>query len=274
MIHTIKENQIGTISKHETKEIRPFSLRQTALAFGIPALVMMISFHWAMPALQSLGLTPFESMIVSHIVPMALLLTASLVITIHVDGYPFTWNALRRRFRYPRLTVKTILIGVGLFAAAMVGYGLFNGLSLRLIEQGWLPMPEGLLAFFDPRVPLATAVLEDMVGGRMLGNWGVVILYALLLVFNVVGEELWWRGYILPRQEIRHGRFTWVLHGLLWTLFHAFKWWDLLGLLPVCLATAYISQRTKNNWPALIAHFLFNGLGLAGVIMAAVTAVG
>ena len=53
-----------------------------------------------------------------------------------------------------------------------------------------------------------------------------------MLIFNIVGEELWWRGYIFPRQEKQHGRFTWVLHGLLWTLFHAFKWWDLIGLVP------------------------------------------
>jgi membrane protease YdiL (CAAX protease family) len=274
MIHTIKGKEIGMNSEHEAKEIRPFYLWQTALAFGIPTLVMVISFLWAMPALQSIGLTPFESMIVSHIVPMALLLTASLVVTLQVDRYPLTWKALRQRFRYPHLTVKTILISMGLFAAIMVGYGLFNALSLLLIEQGSLPIPEGLMAFFDPRVPLTTAVLEDMINGRMLGNWGAVILYALLLVFNIVGEELWWRGYILPRQEKRHGRFTWVLHGLLWTLFHAFKWWDLLGLLPVCLAIAYVSQRTKNNWPALIAHFLFNGQALVALIIAAITTIG
>ncbi len=62
------------------------------------------------------------------------------------------------------------------------------------------------------------------------------------------------------------------MHGLLWTLFHAFKWWDLIGLLPVCLGIAYVSQRTKNNWPALIAHFLFNGLAL--IIVAAAVIVG
>jgi membrane protease YdiL (CAAX protease family) len=58
------------------------------------------------------------------------------------------------------------------------------------------------------------------------------------------------------------------VHGLLWNAFHAFKWWDLAGLLPVCLLIAYISQRTKNNWSALIAHGLFNGLALVLVLAA------
>jgi membrane protease YdiL (CAAX protease family) len=39
-------------------------------------------------------------------------------------------------------------------------------------------------------------------------------------------------------------------------------------LLPVCLVIAYVSQRTRNNWPALIAHGLFNGLALFLVIAA------
>jgi membrane protease YdiL (CAAX protease family) len=65
-----------------------------------------------------------------------------------------------------------------------------------------------------------------------------------------------------------------VWHGLLWTAFHVFKWWDLIGLLPVCLAIAYVSQRTKNNWPAFIAHFLFNGLGLLGMVTAVITTIG
>jgi membrane protease YdiL (CAAX protease family) len=38
--------------------------------------------------------------------------------------------------------------------------------------------------------------------------------------FNIVGEELWWRGFILPRQEPVFGRRTWVLQGVLHGFFH------------------------------------------------------
>ena len=31
------------------------------------------------------------------------------------------------------------------------------------------------------------------------------------LVLQVVGEELWWRDCILPRQELRHGRRAWLV---------------------------------------------------------------
>jgi len=110
------------------------------------------------------------------------------------------------------------------------------------------------------------AALNQMAGGTLRGNWEVAALYFVMLFFNIVGEELWWRGYILPRQELSHGKWTWLLHGGLWTLFHAFKYWDMLGLLPVCLIISFAAQRMKNNWPVFIAHYMFNGLGIVVVL--------
>ncbi len=256
------ENQQGNHREMDTKagEQRPLRWWQTMLAFGIPSLVMVISFHWIMPILQRIGLTPFESMVVSYSVPMAWMLTAALVMYHKVDGYPLTWQAFRQRFRYPRLTVKAILQGLGVFVVIMVGYGLLNGLA-TVLTQSWMPIANHLPALLDPRVALTTGTLDNMVGGQIAGNWRVVILYFIMFFFNIVGEELWWRGYLLPRQEVTHGRYAWVWHGLLWTAFHIHKWWDLIGLLAVCLPIAFVSQRTKNNWPAFIAHALFNVLG-------------
>ena len=38
------------------------------------------------------------------------------------------------------------------------------------------------------------------------GAWWVLFYYAtVILLFNIGGEELWWRGYVLPRQELAFG---------------------------------------------------------------------
>jgi membrane protease YdiL (CAAX protease family) len=96
----------------------------------------------------------------------------------------------------------------------------------------------------------------------------LVVFYLILLTFNILGEEFWWRGVILPRQEIVHGNKTWIIHGILWTLFHAFKYWAWIGLLPVCLTIAYVAQKRKNTWPGIITHLLFNGTGLIPLLAA------
>ena len=97
-------------------------------------------------------------------------------------------------------------------------------------------------------------------GGRLAGNWGIVLLFGVQLFFNIAGEELWWRGCALPRQELAFGRHAWLVHGLLWWGFHAFKWWDMITVLPLALILSYAAQRTQNNWVPTIAHLLANSL--------------
>lgn len=104
-------------------------------------------------------------------------------------------------------------------------------------------------------------------GMPLADNWWPVLVYFVQYVFNVFGEELWWRGYILPRQEVSLGTRAWLANGILWNLFHWFFYWNLIPLLPSCLALTWLTQRTKNTWTAILGHGILNGDGLMRVIM-------
>jgi membrane protease YdiL (CAAX protease family) len=123
----------------------------------------------------------------------------------------------------------------------------------------------------DPRQPMSIEILKDLLGGHAQGQWSLVLLTLLLLFFNIVGEEFWWRGYILPRQELALGKHAWIVHGILWTLFHAFKYWDWLALLPVCLGIAFVAQSRRNTWIGFWAHLLFNSVSALGIIALVIT---
>jgi hypothetical protein len=140
-------------------------------------------------------------------------------------------------------------------------------ISRALIESDVTPLPAYIPLALDPRANSTSdpEVLRTLMGGQIEGNWPIVIVYFVLLFFNIIGEEFWWRGVILPRQELAFGRWAWLVHGLLWCLFHAFKYFDYLSILPITLAIPYVSQRLKNNTPAIIAHYVVNGLGFLGV---------
>ncbi|MFP4323970.1 MAG: type II CAAX prenyl endopeptidase Rce1 family protein [Anaerolineales bacterium] len=67
-------------------------------------------------------------------------------------------------------------------------------------------------------------------------------VYAVSLFGNIIGEELWWRGYILPIQERAFGKWAWLINGLLWiVVFHAF-------LMRFC------GGRTRLCWPRVCLH--------------------
>jgi membrane protease YdiL (CAAX protease family) len=109
-------------------------------------------------------------------------------------------------------------------------------------------------------------------GLSLAGNWWILLVLLVSLVIATFGEEIWWRGYILPRQELVHGNRTWLIHGLLWTAFHIFTPWNLLAILPGSLALSFVAQRLKNTWPAVIAHGLANGLLVVIIVVLGIAA--
>lgn len=234
------------------------------LYFGLPALALIIGFYVGMPWLERRGLTPYMAYMVSMGLPLLALLIAALV-AYRLEGHPWTWRALLARFRYRRMTRADWLWTAGVFAAEMGAYILFSRLGRWLIETGVMPMPS-LPAFLDPQAIFTPETLDVATGG-LRDNWAVFAVSLVVLVINVVGEELWWRGYILPRQALAFGALTWLVHGLLWTLFHAYKWWDLIGLLPLSLGLSWVVLHRENNTAGLIIHFITNGTGVLSILL-------
>jgi membrane protease YdiL (CAAX protease family) len=90
----------------------------------------------------------------------------------------------------------------------------------------------------------------------ILGAW---LPFFLL---NILGEELVWRGVVLPRQELVFGRWAWLVNGTGWWLMHlAFPWQVLLTLLPTVFVVPYVAQRSQNTWVGIIVHAGLNGSG-------------
>src|SRR5215217_6127527 len=96
----------------------------------------------------------------------------------------------------------------------------------------WLVLIPALLIFFseefipDPFPPVAshdfgTFLQSDAGAAFMSGNWGWYALIVVLVVFNtVLGEELLFRGVLLPRMQGAFGRWDWVANGFLFAAYH------------------------------------------------------
>ena len=214
--------------------VQPMSLGISLLFFGVPALVIIVGFHIAMPALIKGGIAPFYSYFVGLGIPLAVMIVASLV-AYRKEGNVMKWDAFKKRFRLHRLSFKMWLFTLGAFIVIFVIYGISMQINVALLNTGIIPMPTSLPAWLDTRSGITSTSAMDQAFGGLSGNWLALIAYAVFLCFNVIGEEFWWRGYILPRQELAFGKWAWIIHGLLWAFFHAFKWWDILGILPLTL---------------------------------------
>jgi membrane protease YdiL (CAAX protease family) len=253
--------------------LTPLPLRSAVIYFGIPAAAVIIVVYVVMPALDSLGLPIFFNyLIVYATLPMIALIAAS-IIAYRREGNAPTWLQFKDRFRLGKMDGKSWLWAIGLTLFMFLSAAMLSFTARWLASFEFLAPPSYWPAELQPssqNSPGGTLPTEFM-GQSLAGNWWILILLLVSLIIATFGEELWWRGYILPRQELAHGQRTWLVHGLLWCAFHLFAPWNLLTILPGCLALSYVAQRLKNTWPAIIAHGLANGLLVLVIVALGIT---
>lgn len=246
-------------------KIKPMGWSASLLTFGIPALAMGAGYYLLMPFLIKRGMLAYYAYSIALGLPLLCMLIASLA-AYRAEGNPFTWRALMTRFRFKPLSLRDLLIVAGIFAAEMAVYFLMTRFTGWLIAQNIIPIPANIPDFLNPQ-SVWTQETIDVATGGLKGNWPILIFSVVLLVINVVGEEFWWRGLVLPRQQMAFAASTLIIHSLLWTVFHAFKYWDLLNLLPLSFGLTFAVILLNNSSAGLMMHFISNGVGLVPILM-------
>jgi len=149
---------------------------------------------------------------------------------------------LCKRLRLKAVGGRDIVWAIGGLFTISLGSALILALA-RHLDPSFRPSPEFL---------------------RQSPGWHawVFVAWIPLFISNIVGEELCWRGYVLPRQQAALGRKAWLLNGIMWCLFHwSFGWPVMLLLLPIALLLPWIVQRRGNTWVGMIIHAVLNAAG-------------
>jgi len=119
---------------------------------------------------------------------------------------------------------------------------------------------EGAIPILSVIPPVAShdfAVFLGSDAGREFfsGNWGWFALIAALSVFNtVLGEELLFRGLLLPRMKGAFGRWDWVANGVLFAGYHLHMPWVIPATLLDAFALSYPSRRYRSALIGIIVH--------------------
>jgi len=264
--------------------------RATVLLFGVWALAFGFLFHQLGPKLWKEGSSWWHIFHWLLIVPLASMLVAALL-GAALDLRPISTTGLMRRLRLCAPSGTDWL-----WAAALSGfmYG-GNWADLLAVAGSWFALWKektwrtwwfaamliatlvkrntGLLQptlqsirFFVPspfyRSFFSQFGPKEFMGIPLQGAWWILVYYAaVILVFNIGGEELWWRGYVLPRQELAFGRTAWVVHGVFWSAFHLFMQptlWDTVRMAITAIGLSFVAQRTKSTWPGIVGHSFGN----------------
>lgn len=138
----------------------------------------------------------------------------------------------------------------------------------------WVPfifITSGLIVTFMKPITEFLASLFDWLPGAMVLDMGLteeyslstlIPTYILLFIFGaIIGptvEELYFRGYLLPRMPSHLKRWNPLLHSLLMALYHTWTPWMFVARTVGLLPLVYIVQRKKNIYLGIISHCLLN----------------
>jgi len=191
---------------------------------------------------------------------------------LHREGNGFPWSDIRRRLwlshpRSPKTGSPQPLLWLFLMPL-LVLTAAYQFIGAPLVHDIWI----GLFPFMaePPGYSLAAFFENSDVRARMEGDWGLLALFSVFALFNtVLGEELLFRGLLLPRMNRVFGKWDWLLNGLLFGIYHVSQPWTILGSGIVgALFFALPSKRYQCAWFGIVAHsgqsvfFLFLILGL------------
>lgn len=115
------------------------------------------------------------------------------------------------------------------------------------------------------------AFLQSDAGQDFLsGNWPWFGLLLVMWTFNtVLGEELLFRGLLLPRMNGAFGRGDWVANGVLFATYHLHMPWGIPSILLDTFILSWPSKRYRSAWIGIVVHS-GQSLVLAAIVLALV----
>ncbi len=174
------------------------------------------------------------------------------------------WPSLKKRIwlnlpRDPRTgKPRKILFLWAVPAIAANVLGGFLAIRLDAAWTNWLP------GLDEP----SYANLQVLADPHFQGQWWILGLTLTSLLFNyLLGEELLFRGVLLPKMAGVFGRWDWVANTVLFGLYHVHKIWAWPSMITSSFGYAWAAKRYRSMWLGVIVH------GIEGYFIVLVVAI-
>lgn len=247
-------NSESTTRIQAGSKFRPMPIWESLLYFLVITLLMIFCFYVVRPFLQFSGLNEYGAYLVSLSIVGIVMLVWTFT-ALFLEKNLLSWEIILKRLRLKRITPGLLGWSIGLGLLMFSSTIFFSPVITRLINTGIMPLPDQIPNYINPLRQLSILQIKEEMTSQ-----GVLYFIPIVLIINIFGEEFFWRGYVFPRQELRNGKITFLIHGLIWGFTHLFQYWLILPILVGSIALSFLVQRTKNTWIGILAHMLNNGL--------------
>lgn len=227
---------------------KPIEWKDYILLYGLPTLLNLIACQWAIPYLETISNLPIE--IVYFLCVGGLVLVPMFFMALYLTRKEVksnSFNALLVRMRIKKLSRLDWRWAIASFLLLCLAS--FVIAKVLMPKMGFDATP-----FFFKNMPLDKNHI-----------W-ILFVWPFFFFFNIFGEELLWRGYIQPRQELLHKQFAWFFNGIFWAAWHLPMGLDLiLASLPIFFILPAVVQLRKNTTIAIVVHAVFGAFGFLAI---------
>lgn len=243
--------------------IKPITIFKSIWYFIISSLLICLGVYVIIPVLLNKGIPFFAGYLIFFHFPLMLLFITALILY-RKEGNAWNISNFKSRMQLNPLKKGDWLWIIGIILFFLIGLVLLTPLNNRIAQIPFFRPPD----FFPPEInPNKTSVAGYMWDYKLSGQYWVIPAYFVCWFFNIFGEELLFRGIILPRQIAKYGTKAWIYHGIIWGLWHFFWKWNLVGYIPFTLLLSYAVYKRKNTWIGIISHGILNFLTFIMIII-------
>lgn len=238
------------------RAIPQYSLAKTLMVWAAAAIPMAVLGWVVDPAIAPGGHPGFER---QAVLGVGLVWQFVLVlILIRREAGNLRWGTLRERLwlqgpRDPASGRTRRLLWLWLIPVVLVT-AVFQMVLRGPIDHAWTHLVPALAQ--PPGWDFSAALKSPQARAEMAGNWGVLAMFVVTAIFNtVLGEELLFRGLLLPRMAGVFGRWDWLANGLLFGCYHLHQPWGMPGsILTGVFLYALPSRSFRSSWFGIVAH--------------------
>lgn len=245
-------------------DIKIIKFYKVSLLFISTSVLIYVGLYFVIPVLLKSGLQFLPSYFITFYPTFFIMLILTFIF-LKQDGYKFKIQVIAERLRLKKLTRTDIWITIILFIVCIGSYFALSFTGSILSKIPFFSPPDFFPSEINPlKLKLNNGLFMDY---QMIGNWWMPCVYFICWLFNIFGEELLWRGYLLPRMELTWGKNAWIINGIFWCLWHFFWKWNLLIILPTNLLIPYVVQKRRNTWIGIIVHGTMNFIPIIYLIL-------
>jgi membrane protease YdiL (CAAX protease family) len=242
-----------TVTNMKTDNEGQYSLVKILTIWAAVATPMPIMAFWIAPAVAAESdMSPLVVIWLFLIGGMIWQFILSACLLYH-ELDEFTWTAVCERIWLKKpCDPKTGKTSYGYFWWLIPAFGFYAVIELTPVVD----IIGRLILFpFPWLAALPELDLHDLGNGQFVGAWWLMAVAVVSCIFNYfLGEELLFRGILLPRMRGVFGKWDWVANSALFALYHLHRPLQMLGFIFGGLAWSLPSRYFRSIWFAIILH--------------------